>query len=236
MSEKNPGYPFFAAPFQTLGILRIAPLFYGGLGCLGLFFGGRRWLGKWGGSVVGGAVLLVGRGTRVRLESRHADVHRRVSRRRRTGALLWAMLATDATELRRTFVGLLGFVALEGAVFIRYTNAVVLFVAVAAALAARRAARLSLRPAAWWLGSVGLLAGLVATFDARYYGGVTKTAYSAGQISFGRAAVLPNIENMPAHLLRSMPLLLLAGIATGWIALRAARTSRSRIDPVARTS
>jgi len=28
ISEKNPGYPFLAAPFQALGILRVAPLFY----------------------------------------------------------------------------------------------------------------------------------------------------------------------------------------------------------------
>ena len=44
ISEKNPGYPFLAAPFQALGIIRLAPLFYGVLGCLGLFAGGRRWL------------------------------------------------------------------------------------------------------------------------------------------------------------------------------------------------
>src|SRR3954447_13610023 len=50
LSEKNPGYPFFAAPFQLLGILRAAPLFYGALGCLGLYAGGRRWLGRWGGT------------------------------------------------------------------------------------------------------------------------------------------------------------------------------------------
>ena len=39
ISEKNPGYPFLAAPFQTMGLLRATPLFYGALGCLGLFFG-----------------------------------------------------------------------------------------------------------------------------------------------------------------------------------------------------
>src|ERR1035438_5561555 len=35
ISEKDPGYPFLAAPFQALGIIRLAPLFYAGLGCLG---------------------------------------------------------------------------------------------------------------------------------------------------------------------------------------------------------
>src|ERR1041384_2287905 len=29
ISEKDPGYPFLAAPFQALGIIRLAPLFFG---------------------------------------------------------------------------------------------------------------------------------------------------------------------------------------------------------------
>jgi hypothetical protein len=42
ISEKDPGYPFLAAPFQALGLIRLAPLFYGALGCLGLYAGARR--------------------------------------------------------------------------------------------------------------------------------------------------------------------------------------------------
>src|SRR5438105_8201466 len=49
ISEKDPGYPFLAAPFEALGIIRWAPLFYGVLACLGLFIGARRWLGSFGG-------------------------------------------------------------------------------------------------------------------------------------------------------------------------------------------
>src|SRR5437762_1545765 len=49
ISEKDPGYPFLASPFQALGIIRWAPLFYGALACLGLFIGARRWLGRFGG-------------------------------------------------------------------------------------------------------------------------------------------------------------------------------------------
>ena len=49
ISEKDPGYPFLAAPFEALGIIRWAPLFYGALACLGLFIGARRWLGRFGG-------------------------------------------------------------------------------------------------------------------------------------------------------------------------------------------
>jgi hypothetical protein len=67
ISEKDPGYPFLAAPFQLLGIIRLAPLFYGGLACLGLFAGGRRWLGRFGGAAAvglfcsSGAALLFAR-------------------------------------------------------------------------------------------------------------------------------------------------------------------------------
>ena len=61
ISEKNPGYPFLAAPFQALGIIRLAPLFYGALGCLGLFAGGRRWLGRFGGTAAVGLFCSSGR-------------------------------------------------------------------------------------------------------------------------------------------------------------------------------
>src|SRR4029078_13588317 len=42
IGEKDPGYPFLAAPFEKLGIIRLAPLFYGLLACLGLFVGAPR--------------------------------------------------------------------------------------------------------------------------------------------------------------------------------------------------
>ena len=54
ISEKDPGYPFLAVPFQALGVIRLAPLFYGALGCLGLFAGARRWLGRFGGAAAVG--------------------------------------------------------------------------------------------------------------------------------------------------------------------------------------
>jgi hypothetical protein len=60
ISEKDPGYPFLAAPFQALGIIRLAPLFYGALGCLGLFFGARRSLGRFGGGAVVGLYCTSG--------------------------------------------------------------------------------------------------------------------------------------------------------------------------------
>ena len=43
-----------------------------------------------------------------------------------TGALLWAVLAVEASSARRTAAGLAGFAALEAATFTRYTDVVVL--------------------------------------------------------------------------------------------------------------
>jgi hypothetical protein len=83
ISEKNPGYPFLAVPFQALGIIRLAPLFYGALGCLGLFFGARRWLGRWGGATAVGlfcssGAALLGTGRPVHRRTRlHAGGGRR---------------------------------------------------------------------------------------------------------------------------------------------------------------
>jgi hypothetical protein len=52
ISEKNPGYPLLAVPFQWLGSLRLTPLFDGTLASAGLWFGARRWIGRWEGAVV----------------------------------------------------------------------------------------------------------------------------------------------------------------------------------------
>ena len=50
------------------------------------------------------------------------------------GALLWALLATERSASRRTFVGTLGFVGLEIATAMRYTDLLLLAVASLAAL------------------------------------------------------------------------------------------------------
>jgi len=85
ISEKDPGYPFLAAPFQALGIIRWAPLFYAALACAGLFAGARRWLGRFGGAAAvglycsSGAALLLEHRTavRVRLLPWASGPHRR---------------------------------------------------------------------------------------------------------------------------------------------------------------
>ncbi len=181
ISEKDPGYPFLAAPFQLLGVIRLAPLFYGALGCLGLFFGARRWLGRLGGA-----------------------------------------LATEASARRRIWTGLLGFVAIEAAVFSRYTNVVVLGCAVLAVLALRlrRPEILPRRALGWWLGSAVLFAAGVAVFNDLVYGGPLRSGYRPGEIRFGLGSVLPNLRYMPGHLIQAMPMLVLGVAALAWIGAR----------------
>src|SRR5690348_5576683 len=126
ISEKDPGYPFLAAPFEKLGIIRLAPLFYGLLACLGLFVGARRWLGGFGG--VAAAGLYCSSGAALAFAWRdHMPTFTDASLiAAGTGAVLWAVLATEASSRRRGWVGLAGFAALELATFVRYTNIVIL--------------------------------------------------------------------------------------------------------------
>ncbi|MEZ5125273.1 MAG: hypothetical protein R2826_03355 [Thermoleophilia bacterium] len=191
VSEKNPGYPFLAVPFELLGSVRMAALFYGGLGCLALFVGARRWLGAWGGTWAvglfcssGAAMVFAWRAwmptfTGVALLAAGA------------GALLWALLAVDAGERRRSVIGLLGFLALEAAMLIRYTDVISLAVACAAVLALWR-----LRPStlprlapAIWLGSAVIAGAATLVWNALVYGSPFATGYAAGVIVFGLGAI-----------------------------------------------
>ncbi|HET6494133.1 MAG TPA: hypothetical protein VFH61_02070 [Thermoleophilia bacterium] len=230
VSEKIPGYSFFAAPFQMLGMLRLAPLFYGALGCFGLFVGARRWLGRWGGTWA--VVLFCSSGAAISFAWRatmptFTDASLIAAG---TGALLWTLLATEASGRGRTVVGLLAFLALEGATFIRFTDGVILLVAVIAVLLARRAAQLSLRMLTCWSASLVGFVALVAAYNAMFYGGATKTGYTAGVITFSLGALLPNLKDMPAHLVSSMPFVILAAVAVVWIAVRAVHSRRSGFD------
>jgi hypothetical protein len=217
ISEKNPGYPFFAAPFQLVGLLRLAPLVYGALGCAGLYAGGRRWLGRWGGMwavllylATGSALVFAWRATMPTFTDASLVAGG-------IGALLWTLLADDATPRRRALVGLFAFISLEAATSMRYTDGIVLVVASAAALL--------VRPPGWkwWLLCVVVFGALVASFDALVYGAATKTGYASGEIAFSTAALVPNLEHMPRHLLLAMPTLVLAGAAVVWIAIRRVR-------------
>ena len=229
ISEKDPGYPYLAAAFQALGLIRLAPLFYGALACLGLYFGGRRWLGGFGGTAAvglycssGAAILFAWRDYMPTFTDASLIAAG-------TGALLWVVLAAWASARRRTWAGLAGFVALEAATFSRYTNIVVLGCAVIAVLVAwrLRAGRLPGSAVAWWLASVCVFGIGVAIFGTLIYGGPLRSGYRPGEITFGFSALGPNLRYMPAHLIQAMPVLVLglaalAGIAVIWLRRRRA--------------
>jgi len=149
--------------------------------------------------------------------------------------LLWAMLATERTVRRRSVSGLLGFVALDAAVLVRYTNVVILTVAVLAVLLVFRRAALPLRAVRWWLGSVAAMITGAFVFDQLAYGSPLKTGYSSGEITFSLASVIPNLQRMPAPLVTSLPMMVLALGALGWLAVRAVASRQRGIEPERRT-
>jgi hypothetical protein len=239
ISEKDPGYPFLAAPFQALGIIRLAPLCYAALGCLGLYAGARRWLGRWGGPAAVGLFCSCGAAMLFAWRDYMPTLTDASLIAAGTGTLLWAVLATEATAARRTWAGLAGFAALEAATFVRYTDIVVLGCAVLAVAAAwrmravRAAAALPATALAWWIGSVAVFGACVAIFDDLVYGGPLKSGYRPGEITFGLGAVLPNLRYMPSHLFEAMPVLMLGLAGLGWIAVRWARLSPAGGEPAA---
>src|ERR1700759_4752939 len=232
ISEKDPGYPYLAAPFQALGLIRLAPLFFGALASLGLFAGGRRWLGPYGGTVA--VALYCSSGAALVFAWRDymptfTDASLAAAG---TGALLWAMLATGARDRRRTGCGLAGFVALEAATFTRYTNIMILACAVLVVVAALIWWRPALPAGAgrWWLGSVALFGAGRGAFDALVYGGPLRSGYRPGEIQFSLSAVGPNLRYMPARLVEAVPMLVLGLLALVAIVAEGVR-QRDEPDP-----
>jgi hypothetical protein len=103
-------------------------------------------------------------------------------------------------------------------------------VAILAALLVFRRVALPLRTVGWWLGSVGALVAGILAFDQVFYVSALKTGYSSGLVTFSLSSVIPNLKQMPAPLVRSMPMALLALGALGWIAVRAVRSRRRGTD------
>ena len=222
ISEKDPGYPFLAAPFQALGIIRWAPLFYAALACLGLFAGARRWLGRFGGPAAVGLYCSSGAALAFAWRDYMPTFTDASLIAAGSGALLWAMLAAEASSRRRIWAGLAGFAAIEIATFVRYTNIVVVGCAVVAVIASwrLRTARLPFRTLCWWLASVAAFAAGMTIFDDLIYGGPLTTGYQPGEVTFGLSAIGPNLRIVPAHLLQAMPMLVLGLIALVWIVVR----------------
>ena len=224
ISQKNPGYPFFAVVFQWLHALRFAPLFYGAFGCVGLFYGARRWLGRWGGTYCvalycssGAALNFAWRATMPTFSDASLIAGA-------AGLLLGVLLASGDSETRRLVLGALAFLALDGAVLIRYTNVAVLIIGVIMVVALARAASVTRAMLLTWLGVVVVFALGDLEINHALYGGFMKTGYSSGLITFGTSAILPNLERMPVRLIESLPMVLLALGALTWIVVRVART------------
>ena len=222
ISEKDPGYPFLAAPFEALGFIRLAPLFYGLLACLGLFIGARRWLGRFGGFAAVGLFCSSGAALAFAWRDYMPTFTDASLVAAGSGALLWAVLATDTSPRRRTWVGVAGFAAIELATFVRYTNIVILGCAVVGVIAAWRVrgARLPLRTVCWWLTSVAVFGAGVAIFDDQVYGGPLTTGYRPGEVAFSLGAIGPNLRLIPARLLQAMPMLTLGLVALAWIVVQ----------------
>ncbi len=223
ISQKDPGYPFLAVPFQLLGIIRLAPLWYGLLGCLGLFLGARRWLGRFGGAAAvglycssGAAILFAWRDYMPTFTDASLIAAG-------TGLLLWATLAAEAGELRRRCAGVAAFVALAAATFTRYTDIVVLGCAVLAVIVAWRLRQVPGRALAWWLGTVALCCAGIALFNDLVYGGPLTSGYPPGLIQFSLSAIPRNLRYLPAHLIVAMPMLFLGIAALVWIIVQAVR-------------
>ena len=227
ISEKNPGYPFFAVLFYMAKILRFAPLFYGALVCTGLYLGARAWLGRWGGTFAvwvycfsGAALVFAWRATMPSFTDASLIAAG-------AGGLLWVAVRREASSRRRLLVGLASFLALEGAMFIRYTDVVELIVAVAAVVVFFRPLRISKATLATWLGSVVVFGAFLLAFNDWAYGHATSTGYSAGEISFSLSAFWPNLRLMPGQLARALPLYLVALVAVVAIVANWLRTRRA---------
>lgn len=224
ISEKNPGYPFFAVAFSILHISRATPLFFGAVACISLYVGARAWLGRFAGTYA--VLLYCSSGAALAFAWRDmmptfTDASLIAAA---FGALLYIGCAPKLSERRTAVVGLAGFIALESAAFIRYTDALELAIAIVATLALRRAAAWSWRSVAVWMSSVAVFIGGVLAFDWWAYGSPTSTGYSVGEIRFSVSALWPNLTKMPKYLLTSMPLAVVAVVAFCWIIVRLSTT------------
>jgi len=236
ISEKNPGYPFYAVAFARLGLLRLAPLFYGAFAAVALYLGGRRWLGRWGGTVVvalfctsGAAMVFAWRATMPSFTDASMVAAG-------CGLLLWAVLAGEHAARRRIVVGLAAFFAFDSAMFIRYTDVVAVLCASGTVAALWLLARsvLPRAAAATWLGSQVLFATFLASVNTYLYGHPFSTGYANGEITFSVGALHGNLDVMPRNLIVTMPMIVLAAAGVVWIAVRAAAGGRNNPDSTAR--
>ncbi len=226
VSEKNPGYPFLAAPFAALGLTRLAPIFFLLIGCGGLWPAGSRWLGAWGGAFA--VALFCSSGTLVTMlhEAYMPSATEASLLAGGAGLVIWALL-DERGGRRAGLAGALGFLLAGAAVTVRYTAVVVLGVLVVTAVlwVARRDSPMRARWLALWGAAGAIGPALVLVYDWLVFGAPLRTGYSQG-VSFSPGAVLRNLRTMPLPLLIGMPVGVLAAAGVAW-ALVAARRTRS---------
>jgi len=224
VSEKNPGYPFLAAPLAAVGLVRLAPILFLLVGCGGLWMAGRRWLGDWGGAFA--VALFCSSGTLLTmLHEAYLPMAAEASLvAGGAGLVLWALL--DERGGRGPVVaGTAGFLLLGVAVLVRYTAVAALIVlGVTAVLwVERRGEPGRARRLVLWVGA-GLLGPLLAlAYDQVVFGSMLTTGYTQG-VSFSAGAVLGNLRTVPVPLLVGMPVAVLAAAGVVWV-LAEARTS-----------
>ena len=215
VSEKNPGYPFLAIGFDEVGALRLAPLFYGALACLAMWFGARRWLGRWGGTFAVGAYCSTALAMVMAWRSTMPTFTDASLVAVGLGLLIWSVVALDRTVRHRTIVGALAFFAFGLAVFVRYTNVAVLAVAAVFALAVclRPKWRLGWKTLLWW--AAASLPPLIASlaYNSAVFDGPFSTGYNASTVQFSLSAIPDNLRLMPSRLWQSMPIFVIGLIA-----------------------
>ena len=215
ISEKNPGYPFLAVPFAWLHVTRLVPVFYGALASIALYLGARRWIGSWGGALAVGLFLSSGAALSFGWRATMPTFTDASLIGIGLGLLLWSLLADDRSGRRRTSVSLTGLLALDLAVFCRYTDVIVLglVLVLLTVVSLLRREFIPRRRLAILLGSQVLVGLGIMAFNAAVYGGATKTGYSAGEITFSLGALSGNLSVMPMPLLKSMPMIVLGVVA-----------------------
>lgn len=207
VSEKNPGYPFLAVGFDQAGALRLAPLFYGALACLAMWFGARRWLGRWGGTFAVAAYCSTALAMVMAWRSTMPTFTDTSLIAAGLGLLLWSVVALDQSHRVRTIVGALAFFSFGLAVSVRYTSAAVLGVAAMFSLIVclRPKWKLGWSTLLWW--AIASLPPLIASlvYNAVYFEGPFSTGYNASTVQFSASAIPENLRIMPGRLWQAMP-------------------------------
>lgn len=208
VSEKNPGYPFLALPFYALGILRWAPLFYGLIGCFGLWIGARRWIGEWGALFAVGGYLSAAVSMVMAWRSTMPTFTDASLIALGIGALIWTTLAFDQSKRKRVIVGSIAFFALGLAFSSRYTNVMVLGVAAlyAFVLCLRPRWGLNWKTLIPWGVAAAIPVALSAWYNLYVFGGLTSTGYQSTSGVFTIDSISRNLKVMPGHLWKSMPI------------------------------